>query len=182
MKEMSHLKTKQKKIFEHKTASPAKQWKCRHGRNRKIFLRGQSNFSWFISRRDMLFPGSNFHFGRPKTNFSRLEKWKEKKRKKKPSSFPFFHFQFFTFLFTILFFSSPFSPFPFFSLPLFFLVGQHKFPIRSLGGAPCPLPPPRLLRHWMQIRLCCTHTTRYRVMFLKEFWICTKNYNCLTAG
>ena len=27
------------------------------GRNRHIFLRGQSHFSWFFSRREMLFPG-----------------------------------------------------------------------------------------------------------------------------
>ena len=33
-------------------------------------------FSW----REMLFPSRNFHFGRPKTNFSGFKKWKGKKK------------------------------------------------------------------------------------------------------
>ena len=54
------------------------------GRNRKIFLRGKSHFSWFFSPA-WIFPVENFHFGRPKTNFSGFEKW-EKKKKKEGSS------------------------------------------------------------------------------------------------
>ena len=53
------------------------------GRNRTIFLRGQSHFSWFFPRRKMFFPVENFHFGRPRTNFSGFEKWKAKKKQNK---------------------------------------------------------------------------------------------------
>ena len=55
----------------------------RQGHNRHIFLRGQSNFLWLFSQREMLFLVKNSHFGRPKTNFSHFEKWKAKKKKKK---------------------------------------------------------------------------------------------------
>ena len=34
-------------------------------------------------RHEMLFPSRNFHFGRPKTNFSGFKKGKAKKKKKK---------------------------------------------------------------------------------------------------
>ena len=121
------------------------------GRNRNFFLRGQSHFSWFFPGVNSFFPVENFHFGTPKTNFHRFEKWKEekKKKKKKKSSphcgtFSSFHFQFSTFPFTIF---SIFPPFCTFFLAAFFPIGQQKFPSqKSLGGT---LPPsPHLLRHW----------------------------------
>ena len=62
------------------------------GRNRHIFLRGQSHFSWFFSRREMFFPGRKYsHFGTPKTNnkfpsFSKVKSKKKKKKKKKKRS------------------------------------------------------------------------------------------------
>ena len=72
------------------------------GRNRKIFLRGQSHFSWFFPGVKCFFLVENFHFGSPKTNFRRFEKWKAKKKKKKKKkgssphfrTFSYFHFQF----------------------------------------------------------------------------------------
>ena len=113
------------------------------GHNRHIFLKGQSNFSWFFSRLKMFFPVENSHFGRSKTNFRHFQKWKAKKKKKKSSplfwKFSYFHFQFYTFPFTIflLFFPS-FTHFPFFSLPLFSWYVSKNFPIRSLWVALCP--------------------------------------------
>ena len=101
------------------------------GRNRHIFLRGQSHFSRFVS------PVENSRFGTPKTNFRRFQKWKAKKKKKKKvlNNFlqlfllSYFHLQFSTFHFTIflLFFSicTPFPFFPFF-LCLFFPATSAK--------------------------------------------------------
>ena len=96
-------------------------------RNRNIFLKGQTHFSWFFSLSEMLFPVENFHFGRPKTNFSGLKKKKKKKKKSSPHfvNFYTFHFQFSTFPFTIFlllfffFFFFNFHPFSLFPLPLF---------------------------------------------------------------
>ena len=53
------------------------------GHNRKFFLRGQSHFSWFFppARVKSFFLVENFHFGTPKTDFRRFEKWKTKKKK-----------------------------------------------------------------------------------------------------
>ena len=118
------------------------------GHNRKIFLRGQSNFSWFFSQHEMHFPGRNFHFGRPKTNFSVF--WKVRRRKKKRSSphfvtFPPSIFNFPPSLLQFSFLSSQFSPlFPFF-LASFIPVGQQKLPGQKFLGALCPSP---LLRHY----------------------------------
>ena len=53
---------------------------CSQGRNRHIFLRGQSNFSCF-------FPVENFHFGWPKTNVSHFKKCKGERKKKGPRLF-----------------------------------------------------------------------------------------------
>ena len=85
-------------------------------------------------------PVANFHFGRPKTNFSHFEKWKAKKKKKKEvlssfCNFPFFHFQFSTFLFTIflLFFSISHPPFP----CLFFPGRSAKISWSEVSGL-CP--------------------------------------------
>ena len=101
----------------------------RQGCNRNIFQRGQSHFSWFFPRREMLFPGRKF------------PSWL--KKKKVLSSFcnlSSFHFQFSTFPFSLFL---PFcSIFPCLLASLF-LVGQQKFPSqKSLGGTlpPCPLP------------------------------------------
>ena len=90
------------------------------------------------------FPVENSHFGRPKTNFRRFQKWKAKKKKKKKKKkvltsfsdvfllpFPIFHL-----------FYSIFTPFPFF-LASFFPIRQQKFPgQKSLGGHSAPPPPP----------------------------------------
>ena len=47
------------------------------GRNRHIFLRGQSHFSWFFFLDvKCFFPVENSYFGRPKTNSRRFKKWK----------------------------------------------------------------------------------------------------------
>ena len=124
------------------------------GRNRHIFLRGQSHFSWFFFP-DMkwLFPVKSSRFGRPKTNFRRFKKWKAKKKKKKKKSSPLF----ITFptsisnfppsLLQFYFFSSQFLPLFHFSLPLFSRYVSKNFPVRSLGGghsaphAPLPVTP-----------------------------------------
>ena len=106
----------------------------KQGRNRKIFLRGQRQFSWY-------FPGRKFPFWYTQNKFYRLKSEKQKKKKKKkkkvPSSLlwnfsqlPFFHFQF-------SFFSSPLHFFPSHLFP----VGQQKFPGQKSLGALCPLPP-----------------------------------------
>ena len=99
---------------------------------------GQSHFSWFFPHREILFPGRNFHFCRPLTNFNGFKKWKakkekrkEKKKGKKINNIPSFLFHF-----------------P--SLPcLSFLVEQQKFSSEKHQGVLCPLPP-RLLRHWKE--------------------------------
>ena len=104
------------------------------------------------------FPVENFHFGRPKTNFSGFEKWKgkrkkKKKRKEKKRSSPHFLtfppsiLNFPSSLLKFSFFYSRFSTLFHFFLASFFPVGQQKFPgQKSLGGT---LPPaPCLLRHW----------------------------------
>ena len=104
------------------------------GRNRHIFLRGQSHFSWFFSRREMLFPGRKFPFCRPKTNFCRFQKWKAKK-KKGP------HLFFWRFPASISNFPPfllNFHPFSLFSLPLFSRYVSKNFPVRSLWGSLCP--------------------------------------------
>ena len=102
------------------------------------------------------FPLENFHFGRPKRNFSGFEKWQAKKKtttennnkqtnnkkKKVLSSFCNFSIKFFLLQFS--FFSSQFSPlFPFF-LACFFPVGQQKFPSQKslMGGTLPPAPVP----------------------------------------
>ena len=118
------------------------------GHNRNIFLRGQSNFSWFFFPGvKCFFPVENFHFRRPKTNFSGFEKWKAKKKNKKKkkkgvlsSNFSNFHFQFSTFPFTIfLLFFSIFTPFPFFPC-LFFPARSAKISRSEVSGT---LPPCR---------------------------------------
>ena len=113
----------------------------KQGPNRKSFLRVQGHFSWFFSRREML-----FHFSRPKANFSHFERWKKKKVLVLSSfwNFSLLPLSIFTFPFTIFLLSFSIPPFPFF-LASFFPIGQQKFPDQqSLGGhsAPPALPPP----------------------------------------
>ena len=114
------------------------------GRKRKIFHRGQSNFSWFFPGVKCLFPVENSHFGRSKTNFSGFEKWKKRKRKGPLLIFltiPPSIFNFPPSLFRFSFFSAPFS--------LIFLQclsfpgrSEEIFPVRSLWGTLPPPPPP----------------------------------------
>ena len=113
-----------------------------------FFWGGKVIFPDFFPGVKCFFPVENSHFGRPKTNFRRFQKWKAKKKKKKKKKklYNVFLLQFSVFH---LFFSI-FTPFPFFSLASFFPIRQQKFPRqKSRGGA---LPPcPRLLRHCVSI-------------------------------
>ena len=97
------------------------------GRNRHIFLRGQSHFSWYFSQREMFFPGKKIPIVVDPKQISvvfKSEEQKGKKKKKKKWSSPlfsyflltsYFRFQFSTFPFTIfLLFFSIFTLFPFF--------------------------------------------------------------------
>ena len=58
------------------------QWR---GVTGKFFWGGKVIFPdfFFFAGVKCFSPVQNFHFGRPKTNFSRFEKWKAKKKKKK---------------------------------------------------------------------------------------------------
>ena len=115
-----------------------KQW-CK----RNIFQRGQSHF--FFSWNAMLFPGTNFHFGRfgrppKKSVVSKSEKQKKKKKKKVlrlipyfPLLFQIFHLSFHSFPSFLLHFI-----FPFFLTSLF-LVDQQKFVGEKRGGSVTPL-------------------------------------------
>ena len=133
------------------------------GRNRKIFLRGQSHFSWLFlifSWREMLFPGRKISILVDPEQI--LVCLKSEKQKKSPHfvTFPSFHFQFSTFLFTsfILFFSI--CPlFSLLSLCLFLPVGQQKFPSQKSwgGGGNLPLAP-HLLCNWVAMPLSLRQT------------------------
>ena len=106
------------------------------GRNRHIFLRGQSHFSWFFPGVKCFFPGRKF------PSFTKVKSQKKKKKSPHPlstlltfptsiSNFPNFPsslLQFSTFLLQFSFFSSQFYPFFHFSLPLFFPIRRQKFP------------------------------------------------------
>ena len=128
------------------------------GRNRHIFLRGQSHFSWFFPGTKCFFPVENSHFGRPKINFIRFEKWKAKK-KKSP------HLFLLLFLLPFSIFHLPFFNFPFFFCSIFpiffaslFAVRQQKFPgQKSLEGTL----PSRLLPHCINaiLQLLCVHAS-----------------------
>ena len=125
------------------------------GRNRGIFLRGQSHFSWFFFPTWNAF--SRKKIGRPKTNFRRFQKWKKKSSSPFFYNFSFFRFQFSTFPFTIYNFPSfllNFLPFSLYSLPLFSRYVSKNFPVRSLLGAISPpLPPP--IRHCIRGNWMC---------------------------
>ena len=123
------------------------------GRNRNIFWGGKVIFSGV----KCFFPVENFHFGRPKTNFSGFEKWNAKKKKKKKSSlilllfhlpFSIFHLSFYNFPSFLL----NFHPFSLFSLPLFSRYRSAEISRSKVSGghsAPYP-PPPPLLRHCLK--------------------------------
>ena len=92
----------------------------------------------------MHFPSRNFHFGRPKTDFSGFEKWEAKGEGGSSPHFVIFPPSIFNFppsLLQFFFFSFQFSP-PFFFFPCLF------FPSRSAeisqsevwGGHSAPLP------------------------------------------
>ena len=115
-----------------------------------FLLKGQSHFSRFFFRCEMLFPSRNFHFGTRKTNFHHFEKWKAKKKKKKKKvtliilelNFSLLPFQFSIFPFPIFLFFSILPLFHFFPGLIFSRLVSRNFPVRSLWGAHCPLPPP----------------------------------------
>ena len=140
-----------------KLCSCSRTWMVR-GVTGIFFWGGKVIFPDFFPGVKCFFPVENSHFGRPKTNFRRFQKWKAKKKKRSSPlflTFSCFHFQFSTF-------SSQFSPlFPFF-LASFFPIRQQKFPgQKSLGGHSAPLPP-RLLRHCGWCQLLRVGTNGYR--------------------
>ena len=152
------------------------------GRNRHILLRGQSDFSWFFPGVKCFFPVENSHFGRPKTNFRRFQKWKAKKKKKKEKVVTtFYHFSYFHFQFS--FFSSQFSPlFPFF-LASFFPKRHLKFPgQQSLGGTLPPGPPPRLLRHWVFLPAASSYLRANAHMTTALINLCPRGDRMLLPG
>ena len=107
------------------------------GHNKKIFWGGKVIFPDFFPK--CFFPVENFHFGRPKTNFSGFEKWKEKERRKKKKR-PSPHFVTFPpSIFYLPFTFSIFTPFPFF--PCLFFPGRSAEISRSeVGGG---------VHHWI---------------------------------
>ena len=116
-----------------------------------FFWGGNVIFPDFLPGVKCFFPVENSHFGRPKTNFRRFQKWKAKKKKKKKKSshffynFSYFHFQYSTFPF-YNFYNFPsflliFTPFH--QLFPFSPICQQKFPSeKSLGGTLSPARPP----------------------------------------
>ena len=96
-----------------------KQW-----RNRNIFRGGGKSLFPIFSRREMLYPGRNFHFGRPQTNLSCFKKVKSK--------IPNFYLSFYNFPS----FSVHFSVFP-----CLFLPGRSaKIRWKTLWGTLPPAP------------------------------------------
>ena len=119
-------------------------WQPPRGVTGIFFWGGKVIFPDFFPGVKCFFPVENSHFGRPKTNFRRFQKWKAKKKKKKKVltsfsdvfllPFPIFH----------LFFSI-FTPFPFFPCLFFPDTSANISRSEVSGGAlcpPCPPPPP----------------------------------------
>ena len=121
-----------------------------------FFWGGKVIFPDFFPRVKCFFPVESSHFGRPKTNFCRFQKWKAKKKKKKKKKkvldsrlflwlfllpFPISTFPFPIFLLFFLIF----TPFPFYPYLFFSRYVTKNFPARSLGWGHSA----RLLRH------CC---------------------------
>ena len=94
----------------------------------KFFWGEKVIFPDFFPGVKCIFPVENFHFGRPKTNFSGFEKW---------NNLPFSIFQFSIFPFTIfLSFFSISTPFPFFPC-LFFPSRSAEISWSEVSGALC---------------------------------------------
>ena len=119
------------------------------GLNRHIFLRGQSPFFWFFSGVKCFFQVQNSHFGRPKTNFRRFQKWKAQKKKKKKKGPHLFLERFPASISNFPPFLVNYHPFSLFSLPLFSRYVSKNFPVRSLGGGH---PPPVTPLPWTALR------------------------------
>ena len=88
-------------------------WQACRGVTGIFFWGGKVIFPDFFPGVKSFFPVENSHFGRPKTNFRRFQKWKAKKKKKKKKKGP--HLFFWRFPASV----SNFPPFSLFSLPLF---------------------------------------------------------------
>ena len=105
----------------------------------KFFLGGKVTLPDFFLGVKCFFPVENFHFGRPKTNFSGFEKWGEKVlssfRNFSLLPFSIFHIPFYNFPSFLLHFS--FFFFHFF-LASFSPVDQQKFPGRKSRGEHLP--------------------------------------------
>ena len=122
------------------------------GRNRHIFLRGQSHFSLFFFPAWNAFPREKIPILVDPKQISvvfKSEKQKKKKKKKKsPHLFlwlSYFHFQFSSFpFFNFPSFPLNFHPFPFFP-SLFFPDMSAKICRSEVSGGTLP---PCLLRHW----------------------------------
>ena len=111
------------------------------GRNRHIFLRGQSHFSWFFFPAWNAFSQYKIPILVDSKQISVVFKSEKQKGKKKAStlfiSFPTYHLLFLNFPSFLL----NFHPFSLFILASFFPIRQQRFPgQKSLGGT---LPPPR---------------------------------------
>ena len=157
------------------------------GRNRHIFLSGQSHFSWFFSWHEMLFPSRKCPFWYTK-QISIFKSEKQKKKKKKKSSplffcnFSYFHFQFSTFSFTIfLLFSSIFTPFPFFPC-LFFPDTSAKISWSEVsGGNSVPPPSPSPVTSLMQLnfilKLSIVWGTEGRGTQIFSVWMSSWKFN-----
>ena len=131
------------------------------GRNRNFFLRGQSHFSWFFSRREIFFsPVENFPFGTPKTIICRFERWKKKKKKKGPLLILLIFGTFPPSILPFSFFSSSISsppPFPFFPC-LFFPDRSAEISRSEFSGGTLP-PPPVTLLYSMPVWFLCSEMT-----------------------
>ena len=119
-----------------------------------FFWGGKVIFPDFFPGVNSFLPVENFHFGTPKSNFRRFEKWKAKKLFWNSFLIPFsiFHLP----LYILPSFLLHFPPFAFF-LADFFPIGQQKFPgQKSLGGTmpPCPSPPPPVTPLQSMIPFC----------------------------
>ena len=154
------------------------------GRNRHIFLRGQSYFSWFF------FPVENSHFGRPKTNSRCFKKWKSKKKKKKKKkkssplfrTFYYFHFQFSTFPFTIfLLFFSIFTPFPFFPCLIFPDTSAKISRSEVSGGQSAPCPTPVMPLPWIGLPFTLATSSTVQLMEYVAWHLhyYTYNFKCM---
>ena len=111
-----------------------------------FFWGGKVIFPDFFPGVKCFFPVGNSHFGRPKTNFRRFQKWKAKQQQQQQKCPHLFLITFPTSLLQFSLFLLNFHPLSLFSLPLFFPMNTSTKISRSeISGD--TLPPPRLLRH-----------------------------------